>query len=316
MKSLEYLLGRPWRDVNPPEEVLRVPTMLSHEELALLYTLARDYASGNAAIVDAGSFLGGSTAALLAGVRDRNVPWAGPPVASYDKFRVEEYTSTLFFADDPKLEVGSSFRPQWEANVAGFDVPHAVHEGDVIEIGWSGGEIDILFLDLVKSWKINDAILRDFFPHLVPGRSVIVQQDYGWGAGPWIHITMELMADSVKLVDGMKAGSHVFFVEEDLPAHVLTSGLRHLDHDQQLELMDRAVQRVDGWARGMVELARTAVLADRDGPDVALREIDGIAKRYSDPYVELCLAYVRESLTSDPTSAAVRHAERLTASDS
>src|SRR6266516_238746 len=153
---LGYLLARPWQDESLSARIPRVPTMLSGKERRLLYSLARDYAAEDAAIVDAGCFLGGSTAALLAGVRDRPIPWRGPPVASYDLFR-------------------------FDANVMEFSVPHVVREGDVAEIGWSGGPIDVLFLDALKSWEINDAVLRDFFPSLVPGRSVIVHQDYGWG---------------------------------------------------------------------------------------------------------------------------------------
>jgi len=313
---LDYLLRRPWRDESIAPRVPWVPTMISNAERSLLYLLARDFAGGEAAIVDAGCFLGGSTVALLAGVRDRRNPWHGPPVASYDKFRVEAYTIPQFFADDPSLRVGQSFRDRFDANVSGFDVPHVVNEGDVMQIGWSGDPIDVLFLDLVKSWKINDATLRDFFACLVPGRSVIVQQDYGWGAGPWIHISMELMSDSVRLVDGMKAGSHVFFVERELPPDLLRNGVRGLDHDAQLAAMDRALARLDGWARAMVELARTAIVADRDGPDAALRDVAAIAERYSDPYVDLCLAYVRESLETDSTSAAVRHAKRVASSPS
>jgi hypothetical protein len=169
----------------------------------------------------------------------------------------------------------------------------------------------VLFLDLDKSWKINDAILRDFFPCLVPGRSVIVHQDYGWGGMPWIPITMELLADSVVLVDGMKAGSHVFYVERELPADVMRDGLRGLGHDEQLRLMDRAIERGEGWTRGMLELSRAAVIADRDGPTAALQEVAGIDSRYSDPYVQVCLEYVRDGLETDPRSAAVRHGERI-----
>src|SRR6266496_1609856 len=90
--AVEYLLRRPWRDESVPAGVPGVPTMLSKQERRLLYCLARDYAAEDAAIVDGGCFLGGSTAALLCGVRDRAEPWTGPPVASYDKFRVEAYT--------------------------------------------------------------------------------------------------------------------------------------------------------------------------------------------------------------------------------
>src|SRR6059058_6146194 len=105
--ALERLVRRPWRDVSLPPDAVGVPTMLSKMERRLLYSLARDYASGDAAILDAGSFLGGSTAALLAGVRDRHRPWTGPPVASYDLFRVDGYMVPKFFRPDP-LPVGES----------------------------------------------------------------------------------------------------------------------------------------------------------------------------------------------------------------
>ena len=197
------LAGTPWRDLEAPEEVRAVPTMLSPQEQALLYTLARDHAGGEGAIVDAGCFLGGSSAALLAGVRDRPAPWTGPPVASYDQFLVEEYTLDQFFSDMPGVRVGDSFRSRYDRNVAGYGVPHDVHEGDVAEIGWPGGPIDVLFLDLLKTWEINDAVLHDFFPHVVPGRTVLVHQDYGWGQLPWLQMTVELMRDSLRWLDAV-----------------------------------------------------------------------------------------------------------------
>src|SRR3989441_4049677 len=168
---VRYLLRRPWRDVNLPPDAVGIPTMLSKTERKLLYELARDYAADDAAIVDAGCFLGGSTAALLAGVRDRPETWTGPAVESYDLFAVEAYTIHKFFGDDPTVRVGDSFRERFDASVAGFGVPHVVHEGDITEIGWSGGPIDVLFLDVLKTPQVNDAVLRDFFPSLDPGRS-------------------------------------------------------------------------------------------------------------------------------------------------
>src|SRR5262249_55458191 len=227
--------------------------MLSKSERRLLYSLARDYASGDAAIVDAGCFLGGSTAALLAGVRDRTEPWAGPAVASYDLFQVEAYTIEKFFADDELVRGGDSFRDRFDANVAKFDVPHVVREGDIVEIGWSGDPIDLLFLDVLKTWEVNDAVLRDFFPCLVPGRSVIVHQDYGSGWLPWIPISVELMGESLRLVDGMEWGSHVFFVAEELPSEVMEKGVSRLDRDEKFALVERAGERADGWVRGLRE---------------------------------------------------------------
>src|SRR6266511_4956504 len=268
---LPDLLRRRWRDVELPPDAVGIPTMLSKSERKLLYSLARDYAGGDNAIVDAGCFLGGSTAALLAGVRDRKEPWQGPPVESYDLFRVEKFTIPKFFRDEETVRVGETFRPRFDAHIARFDVPHVVHEGDITQIGWSGRPIDILFLDVLKSWEINDAVLRDFFPSLVPGRSVILHQDYGWGGHEWIQITVELLGDALVLVDRMEWGSHVFFVQSELPSKVLQGGVRDLELDEKIDLVERAIARSDDWFRGMLEADRALFVAERD-PEAALTD--------------------------------------------
>jgi hypothetical protein len=300
---LRHLIDRPWRDVTLPPDAVGIPTMLSKAERRLLYSLARDYATADGAIVDAGCFLGGSTAALLAGVRDRSEP-AARPVESYDLFRIEQFTVPKFFAGDRSARVGESFRPRFDAHLARFDVPHVVHEGDITEMGWSGAPIDVLFLDVLKSWEINDAVLRDFFPSLVPGRSVIVHQDYGWGDTPWIPITVELMRDSLVLVDWMEWGSHVFFVERELPRDVLEDGVGGLSVDAKIEVIDRAVARADGWVQGMVEVARAFLIAERDGRDAALAELRSIAERHpGHGFVLSCIDEMRPQIAADILAA-------------
>jgi hypothetical protein len=300
---LRSLLRRPWRDVLLPPDAVGIPTMLSKDERRLLYSLARDYASGEGAIVDAGCFLGGSSAALLAGVRDRADPWSGPPVTSYDLFRVEAFTVHKFFSDDQSVRVGDSFRPRYDAHVARFDVPHVVHEGDITRIGWYGGPIDVLFLDVLKSWEINDAMLRDFFPSLVPGRSVIVHQDYGWGNHPWVPITVELMRDSLLLIDWMEWGSHVFLLDAPVPAELIESGAAGLRVDRRFELLQQAIERAEGWVRGMLEVSRTRLVAERDGREAALAELASIASRYRRfGTVVACVEDLRAELGVDRTN--------------
>jgi len=276
--------------------------MLSKAERKLLYALARDYAGDDAAIVDAGCFLGGPPAALLAGLRDRPEPWHGPPVASYDLFRVEAYTIPKFFADDPSLRVGDSFRERFDVNVAPFDVPHVVHEGDITKLGWSGGPIDVLFLDVLKTWEVNDAVLLDFFPSLVPGRSLIIHQDYGSGWLPWIPIGVELMGDSLSLIDGMEWGSHVFFVERELPPELLARGVSGLDVGSKFELVERAATRSEGWVRGMIEVARAELIFEQDGVEAALRALADIEERYAAyEYVVSFIAHVKRDLETGGT---------------
>jgi hypothetical protein len=303
---LRDLVRRPWRDVALSPDAIGIQTMLSKAERRLLYGLARDYATGDAAIVDAGCFLGGSTAALLAGARDRSGGWTGPPVESYDLFRVEEFTISKFFSGDRRVRVGDSFRARFDAHVARFDVPHVVHEGDITQTGWSGGPIDILFLDVLKSWEINDAVLRDFFPSLVPGRSVIVHQDYGYGDTPWIPITVELLRDSLVLLDWMEWGSHVFFVERELPAEVLNDGVGDLDIETKIALIEHATAGAEGWVQGMLDVSRCILVSERDGPDAALAELRGVEERQvGRGFVLACLEDVRQAIASS-ASAAVR----------
>jgi hypothetical protein len=296
----DALARRPWRDVMAPEEVRAVPTMLSPEEQALLYVLARDHAGGEGAIVDAGCFLGGSSAAVLAGVRDRPGPWTGPPVVSYDCFRVEEYTLEQFFSDAPGVRVGDSFRSRYDRNVSGYGVPHEVREGDVVEFGWGGGPIDILFLDLLKTWEINDAVLRDFFPHVVPGRTVVVQQDYGWGQLPWLQMTVELMRSSLRWLDAVWS-SHVFLVERPIPEQLFTAELRRdLSDGEKLALVDRAIARDDGGSADMVTLAKAAMLAELGRRDEAHALVDAVEARTDDPSVRLCIDATRVQLGPPP----------------
>lgn len=296
--ALRELIRRPWRDAPYARTATGIPTMLSKAERRLLYGLARDYASGAGAIVDAGCFLGGSTASLLSGLRDRGSHWTGPAVESYDLFRVEEFTVGKFFSDGA-LQVGDSFRPRFDANVGGFDIPHVVHEGDITEIGWSGGEIEILFLDVLKSWEINDAVLRDFFPSLIPGRTVIVHQDYGWGDTPWLPLTVELMRDSLALVDWMEWGSHAFIVEREIPRDVIENGVAGLDIDTKLELSEQAIARAEGWVEGMLEVSRCFLVAERDGTDAALAQLRAIAERHPQHgFVLSCIDDVRPQIAA------------------
>jgi hypothetical protein len=284
----DLLLGRPWRETTAPEDVLTVPTMLQAQEQALLYWAARDYADGSGAIVDAGCFLGGSSASLLAGVRDRREPWTGPPVTSYDLFKVEEYTIKRFFSSEDRLAVGDSFRSVYDRRIGAYPGPHVVREGDIASLGWDGGPIDVLFVDVLKSWDINDAFLRDFFPHVVPGETLLLHQDYGWGDIPWLQITVELMRDSLRWLDAIPAGTHAFLVEKPIPDKVLAMSVKDLPAASKLELIDQAIANNEGEAREMAQVAKGVLLGNLGRASEGRRMIDAVTARNPGGHVERC----------------------------
>jgi SAM-dependent methyltransferase len=253
------IIGTEWRRKPVPAACAKVPTMLVPDELRLLHHLAEDYYSGMGAIVDGGSFLGGSTVALADGLR-HNPRWHrlrdAKPIHSFDRFEVEDWTRGRFF---PKsTAAGTSFREQFDRNIAPYADLVEVRAGDVCEYEWKGGPIEILFIDLAKHWKVCDWVTWQFFPHLIPGRSIVVQQDYlyhHWVG--WLHVTMELYADYFEYVCDTEVNSVVFLNTKRIPESVLRrNSVESLTFAEKMELMDRAANRFDGAKRDLILSAK------------------------------------------------------------
>lgn len=257
------VLGTRWRRQPLPVACTNVPTMLLPDELRLLNHLAEDVYRGDGAIVDAGSFLGGSTVALAEGLR-RNRGWKhrrdGKPIHSYDRFEVEDWTRGVYFPAD--VPAGTGFRAQFDGNIAPYADLVEVHAGDIREHPWTGGPIEILFIDVAKHWTVSDWVTWQFFPHLIPGRSLVVQQDYlyhHWVA--WLHVTMELYADYFEYVCDTEVNSAVFLNTKPIPPSVLRRhSVESLTVEERCVLMDRAAARFEGTRRELLVSAKAHFL--------------------------------------------------------
>lgn len=149
---------RPTESSTLPAEVRQVKTMLSAQELKLLYTLARDRYAGRGEIIDAGAFLGGSTLALACGLRDNPGTFSKQGrVHSYDRFVSDKYVAQ-FIDGYPE---GTSTRPYYDSVIADVASYVLVDEGDIISRPWpTNSPIEILFIDVAKSWETNDFLLQ------------------------------------------------------------------------------------------------------------------------------------------------------------
>lgn len=249
------ILDNSWRRQPLPAELTKVPTMLVPDELRLLRHLAEDYYCGAGAIVDAGAFLGGSTTALAYGLR-RNTRVTHKRVHSFDKFEIEDWTRGTYFPQSSRA--GDSFRAEFDRNIAPYADLVEVHAGDIREHPWSGGAIEILFIDVAKHWEVCDWVTWQFFPHLIPGRSLVVQQDYlyhHWVA--WLHITMEFYAGYFEYVCDTGVNSVVFLNTKKIPEDVLREKtVASLTLAEKTELMDRATNRFEGSKRELLLSAK------------------------------------------------------------
>jgi SAM-dependent methyltransferase len=247
-----------WRAREVPAACANVPTMLIPDELRLLHYLADECYTGAGCIVDAGCFLGGSTLALADGLR-RNLRRRRCAeeklIHSYDRFEVEDYTIDQFFSGS--AQTGESFRPLFDGNTAPYATMVEVHAGDVCSWLWQGGPIEILFIDIAKHWKVCDWITWQFFSHLIPGKSVIVQQDYLYDKWTgWLHVTMEFYSDYFDYICDTGLNSVAFLNTKRIPEGVLREKtVESLTTAEKIELMDRAAAR---FTDGRADLLRSA----------------------------------------------------------
>jgi SAM-dependent methyltransferase len=253
------VLTNAWGRRPLPPACAGVTTMLLDDELRLLNHLAGEYFVGEGCIVDAGCFLGGSTVALADGLRRnlrrRQLP-ERPLIHSFDRFEVEAWTVGTYFPEG--TPPGESFRAAFDRNVAPFTPLIEVHAGDVTAAAWRGGPIEILFVDVAKHWTVCDRVTWEFFPHLIPGRSLVVQQDYlyhEWVA--WLHVTMEFYADYFEYVCDTGRNSVVFLNTRRIPSDVLREHtVASLTTAEKVALMDRAAERFTGAQRDLLVSAK------------------------------------------------------------
>lgn len=112
-------------------------------------------------------------------------------------FLLDEYMLKHYVHTGSTGEHGpnDSCRGLFDQNISSISSIVNIHQGDISEIGWRGGPIEILFLDILKAPNTNDRVIRDFFPSLIHSRFVFVQQDYINEVHFWIRITMEILRE-------------------------------------------------------------------------------------------------------------------------
>ena len=154
-----------------------IPGMISEYEAKYLYWLTSNYFTGQGEIVELGTWLGKSSAYLGAGLRD-----SGKSVAlnCYDLYLWNRNFNAhhLVRQSGLYLDHGADFQPYFEKNVRQVYTNLKVNKVSLERIKWTGGAIEILFVDAPKSQKTICAVLEIFGEHLIPGVSIVVMQDF------------------------------------------------------------------------------------------------------------------------------------------
>jgi hypothetical protein len=225
-------------DVRTSKGIQRVRSMLTHYEIALLYSAARDWYNGSGEIVDAGPLLGVGTRALAQGLADN------PGVTRKDK-RIWSFDLWLaaglgHYTADRGQQTGSVFEDFLSVNE---DFRNEIHSspGDLMMMTWNPAlPIEILFIDISKTLELNAWILRQWFPRLIPGRSLVLQQDYVYFAQWWVAATMEYFRDDFELL-GHVFGATAYYLCRNRPSIEMINAFLGLGQQELMALLDRAI---------------------------------------------------------------------------
>ncbi|MEL7276929.1 MAG: hypothetical protein AAGK98_10690 [Pseudomonadota bacterium] len=249
-----------------PDSVADHPGMTSIQERALLYGLARSYFTGQGVIIDAGVFLGASSAAFGEGVLENtNIPSANEAVIhSYDiaiwldgfkKYLKSDPASQAIQSHN--LQSGSSFEEPLKQVLKKYARLQRFVIGDIVSLAPNHrGPIEIAFYDCLKNYERDEAAFSAFTPHYIPGRTIVLQQDYFYELAAYNKIRQEYFMDHYKFIGAVK----------DTAVFLCTSPLPRIDKDddpilrltisEQLALIEVAADRTaDRFRRIKVRLA-------------------------------------------------------------
>lgn len=193
-----------WRAV-PLPALPEVPAMTSAAERQYFYWLARDCFTGVGEVVELGSWLGGSSISLAAGLRDGG---SKKRVTCVDRFTWAGEVYDRKFATG--LRKGDDFEPLFRANTAFIAEHIQVLRAEIDGFVWNGGPIELLLVDAPKQREVVLSFMAGFGPHLIPGRGRIAFQDYLHAPSFALPAVLSEF-DELKLVDVVLPGCTVGF---------------------------------------------------------------------------------------------------------
>lgn len=191
------------------------------EEQAFCEWFAAEHFRGEGCIVELGPWLGSLTVSTAIGLL-RNPAAGTPTMHVYDLFRWEAGSdgwaeSTPFTGI---YKTGDDFRPLYEQIVAPFrtHLDLHVHAADMSREPWSQQPIEYLINDVWKTVPVMTHTIREFFPSLIPGATVL-HQDYLWCTDSFIHIGMYRLREYFDYVVRVRdAQTVVFRLKKNLPS--------------------------------------------------------------------------------------------------
>jgi len=209
------------------------PGCLIVEEKRMLYLFAKHYFTGEGAIFDGGICLGACTEALAGGLaKNPNRDTIDKYIWAYERAKFVgdlKAGNNKYIVDMIKHHYGETFvdfssgdfSNLVRKNVAHLDGAEKVKLfiGDIMEQEYPD-KIEIMFLDVCKTPELNFA-MQKLYSRMIPGKSLLIHQDYTFPGLPWTRITMGYLAEYVEYVGSTPSNSAVWLLKKEIPQEIL-----------------------------------------------------------------------------------------------
>lgn len=227
--------------------------MLTEDDRAAYYHVARDAYTFKGTVLDLGTFAGGTTAALAYGIlnneRYRSEIQRLPLIHARDLYKADHAAilGLNWAYPDRHFKEGDDFLDVFVSRLGPLMSLIDVKQGDIMHENYlNEPPIEVLGLDLCKTRDINDHVVRTFFPHLMPGAHVL-HQDFLHAWLPHIHVSMGYFADRFRVVHECHDGGTVVF-EATAPIRLdeidaFSAACSH-DKSRWVELFDRCLSQL------------------------------------------------------------------------
>jgi hypothetical protein len=168
--------------------------------------------------------------------RNTQVPADAKRIHAYDLFRWEDWMEP-FVGGTPfagKFRPGDDFTEAFRYFTRRHADKIVCRRADLTRETWTGGNIEFLLVDAMKSWELCNALYRNFFPSLKAGTSEILHQDFAHGHTYWIHLLQFRLREYFRVVEGSAhGGSLAFTYVRPIPGRMFDAEMRKEDFDRQ-----------------------------------------------------------------------------------
>jgi hypothetical protein len=259
-------------------------SMIHLEEKELLAFLAEEFYTGDGIIFDGGIFMGASTLCFCEGLKRRSIPYrsnALKPIQAFDLGICDAFMPAMInTVENSALKPGDSFIEYTKKNLSGREALIDLHVGNVMDTAKNFGcGIEILFYDCGKTPAVDEFMVKNMFTQLMPGRSILIHQDFFFEMTPWLHVSQGFLWNKFQYL-GAFGNSAVFLCTDRIShAEVLQYSWDAISYEEASRLLQVCLDGTQDQDRGrryLLELSQCMLAAYKGSPEDGAKRIQGI----------------------------------------